>query len=119
MIKSNSNDFYRRFIANLGILYIRAEHNKDQLTAEYYRNIYKKLELIQERRHLALIEEESKEKIIYEEILQIVENMYKEENDQTFKNTIQEVEALLNEKYDNNLEETEKEKQQTQEEKEK
>ena len=123
MIKPNSNDFYRRFIAHLGILYMRAQYNGNQIATDYYRNIYKKLELIQEKRHLALLGEESKERILYEEIIKIVETIYQkeenQENSQVFKNTLQEIEDLLNEKYNIELEETKNEKQQSEEEKEK
>ena len=113
MIKPNSNDSYRRFIAHLGILYMRAQYNKDQQATNYYKNIYEKLELIQERRHLALLGEESKEKNLYEEILQVVEKIYqgeeKQDNAQDFQNAIEEVETLLNE-YNIELEQTKKEK---------
>lgn len=73
---------YRRLITELKILYMRAQYNREEIKTERYKNAYKKLELIQDRRHLTQIGEKGKDKEAYVTALKIVEKTY-EENDKT------------------------------------
>lgn len=54
--KDKNKKLYRELITELKILYMRAEHNEEEeIKKRRYREAYKKLELIEERRHLTEI----------------------------------------------------------------
>lgn len=66
-------DSYRELIIELKILFMRAEHKGEELAAERYRKAYQRLEIIRERRHLSLMEEERKDKKMYRLITEMLE----------------------------------------------
>ena len=54
--KEKNKKLYRELITELKILYMRAEHNEEEeIKKRRYRDTYKRLELIEERRHLTEI----------------------------------------------------------------
>ena len=67
-----SKKSYQSFISELKIKHIRAQYNGDKISSEKYKNMYKQLEAIRERRHLSLIGEKREENIIYSQIADIL-----------------------------------------------
>ena len=54
--KEKNKKLYRELITELKILYMRAEHNEEEeIKKRRYRDTYKRLELIEARRHLTEI----------------------------------------------------------------
>ena len=68
---------YRNLIIELKILYMRAQYNKEEASEKRYKNAYRKLELIQERRHLTEIGKQGIHKEAYITALKMVDRTYK------------------------------------------
>ena len=88
-------DRYQQFISEFKIAKIRAEYIGEKEMAEQYKKIYKKLETIKESRHLALIGEQSTEKIAYKEISEFLTRKGQE----SFEKNVEYIDDLLSEKY--------------------
>ena len=86
---------YQQFISELKIAHIRAEHVGKKEIAEQYKGIYIKLETLKEARHLALIGEQSTEKIAYKEISELLER----KGEESFEKVAEHIDNLLSEKY--------------------
>ena len=120
MQKSNdiyrAHEAYRKYKADLKITQIRLMHCGKEEEAFYYKNLLNQLEKIREKRHLALIGEQNEEKILYEQILQIIMQIYEdyEKVDDTVKlNMFQKATHLVQEQLknkDNRVKNDEKEK---------
>ena len=99
------NQSYQRFRADLKIAQMRAMNNKENESAKYYKDLFNKMELIRERRHLALIGEQSSEKIMYRKILQEIGKIYIEHDnvynneEEMFKKATKKIEKILNNEY--------------------
>lgn len=111
----NEKMSYRQFVSKLKVLSMRAEYNGEKAEAEHYKDIYKKMEKLQERIHLPLVGEETEEKIAYNEILRVLGNKTQErkDTDEEVLSTIKEVEKLC-EKHNIQYENTEKTKKEIQ-----
>ena len=127
MQKSNdiyrAHEAYRKYKADLKITQIRLMHCGKEEEAFYYKNLLNQLEKIREKRHLAqkemeksIKEEQNEEKILYEQILQIIMQIYEdyEKVDDTVKlNMFQKATHLVQEQLknkDNRVKNDEKEK---------
>lgn len=105
--RKHVNELYHIFRADLKIAKMRATHNDKEEEATSYKEILDKLELITERRQLALIGEENKEKRIYREVLKLlglIYGSYKRANyqkkDKMFEEAAKYIGNLLDEEYD-------------------
>ena len=107
----NAKNAYRQLISKLKILSIRAQYNGNKLEDEHYKNIYKKLEKLQEEIHLPLIGEQTEAKTTYNEILELLattnEQIQQVEDDNQINNMINNVEQIC-EKHNINYKEIER-----------
>lgn len=71
-----AHEAYRKYKADLKITQMRLMHCGKEEKAFYYKNLLNQLEEIREKRHLALIGEQNEEKILYEQILQTIMQIY-------------------------------------------
>lgn len=107
---------YRKYKADLKITQMRLMYYGKEEEAFYYKNLLNQLEKIREKRHLALIGEQNEEKILYEQILQIIEKIYEDYekvDDRAKVNMFQEATHLIQEQLkneDNMIRNEEKEK---------
>ena len=70
---------------------------KAKKQAEEYKEIRTKINKIAERRHLAIMGEESEEKILYKKIIETIYNRYQNTNALDFKNFNEESDMLYQE----------------------
>lgn len=107
---------YRKYKADLKITQMRLMYYEKEEEAFYYKNLLNQLEKIREKRHLALIGEQNEGKILYEQILQIIEKIYEDYekvDDRAKVNMFQEATHLIQEQLkneDNMIRNEEKEK---------
>lgn len=94
---------YRRFIGHLKILSMQADYKQNKETAEEYKHTYKMLDKIRVRRYLAQIGEETEEKKLYNQIIQMINEKYDESNKST-----EELVKAINENIDYEYEEENK-----------
>ena len=81
---------FRKFEGRLKILAIRARVADDG-KKDIYEDLVKKLETIREKRHLAMMEEENEESILYSQLLDIVGN------EEDYQKILEDVSNLLSE----------------------
>lgn len=92
-------DSYRELITELKILFMRAEHNGEEVAAERYKKAYQRLELIQERRHLTPIGEKGKDKEAYRLVVEMLGERYQNngKTKEAIEDTIDGIESLCEE----------------------
>lgn len=89
------NELYRELITKLKILFMRAEHNGEELAAEHYKKAYQRLELIRERRHLTPIGEKGRDREAYELIVSMLNERYQSNGkEEPIEDIINDIESL-------------------------
>lgn len=90
MERLKKEEKFRKFEGRLKILAIRARVADDG-KKDIYEDLVKKLETIREKRHLAMMEEENEESILYSQLLDIVGN------EEDYQKILEDVSNLLSE----------------------
>ena len=74
-------EIYRKFMGHIKIFQLRASYNGENEQSKEYIEFLNKLEVIRNRRLLAMISEENEEKRLYREIMEILEERLKENDE--------------------------------------